>query len=170
MLTEDSHIGFVYDCETFTETGNFSYPTEGWGITSDSTNLIMSDGTAVLHFLDPATFHELRQVRVQEHGTPVESLNELEYVKGEIYANVWPTDRIARISPATGQVTGWIDLTGLLSPADQERIGWEAIESMRGHTSIPFGEEACLNGIAYDPAGTASLSPGSYGRRCLKFT
>jgi hypothetical protein len=88
-----------------------------------------------------------------DHGIPVESLNELEYVKGEIYANVWPTDRIARISPGTGEVLGWIDLAGLLSPGDQALIGWPAIESLRGNTIIPFDKQACLNGIAYDPEG-----------------
>ena len=152
-VTEDSHTGFIYNATTMDREGSFSYATEGWGITWDGTSLIMSDGTSVLHFLDPETFAEVRQVSVQDHGVPVQDLNELEYVNGEIYANVWPTDRIVRVSPSTGRVTGWIDLAGLLPPQEQGMIGWSAIALLNGHTSIPFGEEACLNGIAYDPDG-----------------
>lgn len=152
-ITEDSHVGFIYNTTTLEQVGNFGYPGEGWGITWDGTDLIMSDGTPVLHFLNPGTFAEVRQVNVQDRGVPVKNLNELEYVNGEIYANVWPTDQIVIISPATGQVTGWIDLTGLLPPQERGLIGWSAIAWLNGHTSIPFGEEACLNGIAYDPAG-----------------
>jgi glutamine cyclotransferase len=153
QLTEDSHVGFVYNATTFAETGNFNYSTEGWGIASDGTNLVMSDGTNVLHFLDPVTFAEIREVRVLDHGVPVESLNELEYVNGEIFANIWPTDRIVRIAPATGNVTGWIDLTGLLPRKDRDRIGLSAIASLQGHTLFPLEQQACLNGIAYDAAG-----------------
>ncbi len=106
------------------------YTGEGWGLTQDGKNLILSDGTANLRFFDPATFREVRHIAVKDHGTPVTQLNELEYVHGEIYANVWHTDRIARISPASGKVLGWIDLTGLLAP---------------GQVTDP---EAVLNGIA----------------------
>jgi glutamine cyclotransferase len=153
QLTEFSHVGFVYNATTFAETGSFNYSTDGWGIASDGTNLVMSDGTNVFHFLDPVTFAEIRQVRVQDRGVPVESLNELEYVNGEIYANVWPTDRIVRIEPATGNVTGWIDLTGILPQKDRDRIGLSAISSLQGRTSLTLEQEACLNGIAYDPTG-----------------
>jgi len=152
-LTEDSDTGFIYDAGTLVLLGNFSYTTEGWGLTYDGARLIMSDGTDVLHFLDPVSFRELGQVRVQDRNGPVGNLNELEYVNGEIYANVWPTDRIAMISPATGNITGWIDLTGLLPKDEQNLIGWPEIAWLKGRTSIPFREEACLNGIAYDPTG-----------------
>lgn len=152
-VTEDSHVGFIYNATTLAQVGSFGYPTEGWGIAWDGAHLVMSDGTATLHFLDPETFREVRQVEVQDHGVPVQDLNELEYVNGEIWANVWPTDRIVRISPSTGRVTGWVDLSGLLPPQEQGLIGWSAIAWLNGHTSVPFGEEACLNGIAYDPAG-----------------
>ena len=115
-------------CAPFTTTA------KAGGSPQDGKNLILSDGTATLRFFDPATFREVRHIVVNDHGTPVTQLNELEYIHGQIYANVWHTDRIARISPATGQVLGWIDLVGLLSP---------------GEVSDP---EAVLNGIAYDAA------------------
>jgi glutamine cyclotransferase len=149
--TEDSGIGTLYDRDTLEKEGTFNYSTEGWGITWDGSSLIMSDGTPTLHVLDPKTFRQVRSLNVTAQGIPVSNLNELEYVNGEIYANVWPTDRIARISPETGEVTGWIDLSGLLSADDRKRIGWSSIEYLRGQTSIPFEQEACLNGIAYDP-------------------
>ncbi|MGB7264812.1 MAG: glutaminyl-peptide cyclotransferase [Terracidiphilus sp.] len=132
QLTWQSHIAFVYDRFSFRLLRTFHYQGEGWGLTQDGRNLILSDGTANLRFLDPQTFREVRRIVVKDQGVPVTQLNELEYVRGEIYANVWHTDRIARISPATGRVLGWIDLAGLLPP-DQR--------------SDP---EAVLNGIAYD--------------------
>jgi glutamine cyclotransferase len=132
-LTWQSEIAFVYDIKTFQRTGSFSYKGEGWGLTHDGTRLIMSDGTAQLRFLDPATFKELGRITVRDQNGPIPELNELEYVKGEIFANVWQTDRIARISPADGHVTGWIDLSGLLPPSE------------RGGTDV-------MNGIAYDAA------------------
>ena len=132
QLTWQSNIGFVYDKDNFELLQEFNYTTEGWGITHDGTHLIMSDGTSTLHFLDPDTFEEIGRLEVFDNGTPVTRLNELEYIKGDIYANIWQTDRIAMISPETGNVTGWIDLEGLLS---QE-------ESSEGVN--------VLNGIAYD--------------------
>ena len=132
QLTWQSHIAFVYDRFSFRLLRTLHYAGEGWGLTDDGKNMILSDGTANLRFLDPSTFREVRRITVKDRGTPVTELNELEYVHGQIYANVWHTDRIARISPATGQVLGWIDLTGLLPP---------------GSVSDP---EAVLNGIAYD--------------------
>jgi len=132
QLTWKSHVGFVYDKTSFQLLKTFNYPTEGWGLTHDDQHLIMSDGTATLHFLNPDTLEETGRITVTAAGQPVFALNELEYVRGEILANVWRTDRIARIAPATGQVTGWIDLTGLLSPADRQQ---------------PVD---VLNGIAYD--------------------
>lgn len=129
QLTWQAKVGFVYDKETFQLLDTFNYPTEGWGITHDGERLIMSDGTSTLHLLDPQSFKEVGRIEVHDSSGPVSRLNELEYVKGEIYANVWKTDRITRISPQTGQVVGWIDLAGLL-----EDNYWVDV----------------LNGIAYD--------------------
>jgi glutaminyl-peptide cyclotransferase len=134
QLTWLSHIGFVYDRFSFRLLRTFSYDYEGWGLTHDSKNLIESDGSTTLRFLNPVSFKVVRRIEVTDNGHPVQDLNELEFIHGEIYANVWHTDRIARISPATGHVLGWIDLTGLL-PANQNT-----------------GPEGVLNGIAYDAA------------------
>jgi glutamine cyclotransferase len=132
QLTWQSHVGFVYDKSSFAFRSAWSYSTEGWGLTHDGTRLIMSDGTATLHFLDPETLVETGRIDAYDENGPVIRLNELEYIHGEVYANVWPTDRIARIDPQSGQVLGWIDLSGLLGPADRAQ---------------PVAE---LNGIAYD--------------------
>jgi len=132
QVTWQDHIGLVYDRFSFKLLHTFSYTGEGWGLTQDGKSIILSDGTATLRFFDPATFRVVRRVMVRDRGKPIDQLNELEYVHGEIYANVWHTDRIARISPATGKVLGYINLAGLLP--DSER-------------SEP---EAVLNGIAYD--------------------
>lgn len=132
QITWQDHVGTVYDPLTMEPKKTFSYPTEGWGLTSDGKSLILSDGSETLYFLDPETFQETRRITVKELGKAVPMLNELEYVKGEIFANVYQSDRIARINPKTGEVTGWIDLTGLL-PAS-ERTGTVDV----------------LNGIAYD--------------------
>ncbi len=132
QLTWESHTALVYDRSTFKLLRTFSYPGEGWGLTQDGKSLILSDGTAQLRFLDPATFHELGRVTVRDRGKPVTQLNELEFIHGQVYANIWHSDRIARIDPATGRVRGWIDLSGLL-PQRQR--------------SSP---EAVLNGIAWD--------------------
>jgi glutamine cyclotransferase len=132
QLTWLSHIGFVYDRSSFRLLRTFKYDFEGWGLTQDGNCLIESDGSTTLRFLDPVSFREVRHIEVTDHGKPVQELNELEYIHDEIYANVWHSDRIVRISPDTGQVLGWIDLTGLL-PANQHP-----------------GPEGVLNGIAYD--------------------
>ena len=132
QLTWRARVGFVYDKHTFQLLAKFNYPTEGWGITHDGSSLIMSDGTSTLYLLDPQTFQEVGRIEVHTRDGPVSRLNELEYVQGEIYANVWQTDRIARISPETGEVTGWIDLERLLRPEDRAR------------------RVDVLNGIAYD--------------------
>ena len=134
QLTWQAHTGFVYDLSTFKLLSTFHYAGEGWGLTQDGKQLILSDGTASLRFLNPQTFAVERTLTVRDHGKPIDQLNELEYVHGEIYANVWMSNRIARISPATGNVLGWIDLTGLLPIVEQ---------------SSP---NAVLNGIAYDAA------------------
>ena len=132
-LTWQTQLGFVLSLNDFALVKKFNYPGEGWGITRNNRELVMSDGTAELRFLDPQTLREVRRLRVTANGKPVDQLNELEWVNGEIYANIWQTDRIARIDAKTGRVVGWIDLTGLL-PA-KERVA--------GHTDV-------LNGIAYD--------------------
>ncbi|OGD53420.1 glutamine cyclotransferase [Candidatus Bathyarchaeota archaeon RBG_13_38_9] len=132
QLTWKNNVGFVYDKDDFHKIHEFHYPSEGWGITFDGEHLIMSDGTSTLHFIDPETFEEDHQIQIFSKEGPVKNLNELEYVKGEIYANVWQTNLIALISPTTGQVTGWIDVTELSN-----------IEN-NNPTSMP-------NGIAYDP-------------------
>jgi glutaminyl-peptide cyclotransferase len=118
QLTWQSRIGFVYDKRSFALLQEFTYPTEGWGITHDGSHLIMSDGTATLYFRHPETFAEVGRIVVRDDTGPVTRLNELEYIQGEIYANVWQTERIAKIDPQTGRVTGWIDLRGLLQPGD----------------------------------------------------
>jgi len=130
-LTWQSNVAFVYDKTTFAPRKTFRYKGEGWGLTDDGTNLIMSDGTDELRVLDPATFAERRRIKVTAVGVPVSNLNELEFVKGEILANVWTTAYVARIAPDTGRVSGYIDLGGLLAPS--ERAGVDV-----------------LNGIAYD--------------------
>jgi glutamine cyclotransferase len=135
QLTWQNRAGFVYDWQSFKPLGEWTYEGEGWGLTHDGTHLIQSDGTAVLRFLDPQTLREARRVEVRDGGVPVVRLNELEYVQGEVYANVWHTDRIARIDPESGAVVGWIDLSGLLPDEDRTQ---------------PVD---VLNGIAYDPAG-----------------
>lgn len=130
-ITWQDGIGFRWDRATFRQLGTFRYPGEGWGLTQDGRQLIMSDGTAELRFLDPETLQERRRVRVTANGRPIDQLNELEFVNGEVLANVWNTTRIARIDPASGNVTGWIDLTGLVR------------QNGNNH-------DAVLNGIAYD--------------------
>src|SRR2546426_8009608 len=135
-LTWQSEIAFVYDKTTLQPRRTLKYVGEGWGLTHDGVNLIMSDGTDRLRLLDPTTFAERRRIQVTDGGFPVRSLNELEFVKGEIFANIWQTDYIARIAP-DGHVIGWIDLSGLLSPSE------------RGTVEASGG---VLNGIAYDEA------------------
>ena len=158
--TETSGFGFLYDVSNLKPGGIFNYSTRGWGITYDGRYLIMSDGTSNLHFLDPETFRPVRTVPVTADGVPVKNLNELEFVNGEVYANIWPTYLIARISPDSGKVVGWIDLNGIMSPEEKKQIGWSSIKRLRGQTSIPFREEACANGIAYDPGGNRLFVTG----------
>lgn len=120
QLTWQTGVAFVYDRQTFAPKRQYKYTGEGWGLTQDKTMLIMSDGTEYLRFLDPATFTEKRRLRVMAAGQPLKNLNELELVKGEILANVWQTDYVARIDPSTGVVTGYIDFRGLLTPRERE--------------------------------------------------
>src|SRR3984893_9681790 len=122
-LTWQTGLGFVYDQFSFRKLREFRYEGEGWGLTPDNDSLIMSDGSAYLRYWDPQTFREKRRLLVKDGDRPVTYLNELEYVKGEIYANIWTTDRIARISPKTGLVVGWINLEGLLKDPDRAEAG-----------------------------------------------
>ncbi len=131
-LTWRSGVGYRWDRAALKLKGSFRYPGEGWGLTNDGRSLILSDGTPSLRFLDPTTFTEQRRIRVTAGGKPVPQLNELEWVKGEIFANVWQTNLIARIVPATGAVKGWIDLSGL-----DRTVGANDPDDV-------------LNGIAYD--------------------
>lgn len=133
-LTWQHEKAFVYDWKTFKPTGEFKYEGEGWALTTDGTSLIMSNGTPVIAWRDPKTFAIQKSITVTDHGNEVKSINELEWIKGEIWSNVWQSDQIARIDPATGKVLGWIDLSGILPSMDRT------------------GKEDVLNGIAYDAA------------------
>ena len=132
QLTWQSQIGFVYNLSDFHLLRQFSYSGEGWGLTTDGHEIFMSNGTSEIRVLDPSTLTEKRHFTVHDGTTRIDELNELEFVDGELFANIWQTDRIARISPRTGEVVGWIDLKGLLSPVYRLESG------------------AVLNGIAYD--------------------
>jgi glutamine cyclotransferase len=141
QLTWQSHKGFVYDRDSFNLLGEFPYSTEGWGLTYDGSSLILSDGSANLFFLDPDTYQVTRTLAVTMGGRPVPMLNELEWVKGEVWANVWMTDLIVRIDPTSGQVVGVLDMTGLLPTPRQD-------------------PDDVLNGIAYDADGDHTFVSG----------
>jgi glutamine cyclotransferase len=130
--TWQTNVGFVRDRATLKVLRQFTYSGEGWGMTRTDREFITSDGSSTLVFRDPISFKETRRIVVKDAGTEIKQLNELEFVKGEIYANVWHSNRIARISPKDGHILGWIDLTGILSPM------------------FTLDSEAVLNGIAYD--------------------
>ena len=152
QLTWQAGRAFVYDRASFDPLLEFAYRTEGWGLTHDGRRLIMSDGTATLYFLHPDTFAETARLTVRDHRGPVIRLNELEYVRGEILANIWQTDRIARVDPLTGHVTGWIDLSGLLRPSDRRQ---------------PVD---VLNGIAYDTRTDRLFVTGKWWPRLFEIT
>ncbi len=135
QLTWKSGVGFVYDVNDFHLLRKCSYAGEGWGLATNGRELFLSDGTSEIRVLDPETFREKSRLKVHDGSKAVDQLNELEFVEGQIFANVWHTNRIARISPQTGEIVGWIDLTGLLSSVYR------------------LEPEAVLNGVAYDPVG-----------------
>jgi glutamine cyclotransferase len=146
QLTWQSGVGFIYDRKTFKQIGQFQYPGEGWGLTNDGKQVFMSDGTSEIRVWDAVTLKEVRRITVRNGKNPIDQINEIEFVDGEIYANVWQTDYILRISPATGQLLGIIDMRGLLDS--------------------PQGADV-LNGIAYDAVGkrlfvTGKLWPKIY--------
>lgn len=151
QLTWKAHLAFVYDRTSFRLLRTFRCPWEGWVLTQDAKHLILSDGSDTLHFLNPETFAEVRSIGVTDHGAPVKELNELAYIHGEIYAKVWMTYKIMRISPKTGNVLSSIDLTGLL-PETWIRT-----------------PDAVLNGIAYDAAHNRLFVTASCGQGCLRF-
>jgi glutaminyl-peptide cyclotransferase len=143
QLTYTTNVGFVYDLKSLALQRTFTYTGEGWGLTHDARRLIMSDGTSALRFLDPETLRETGRVVVKDGDRPIDNLNELELVKGDVYANVWTTDRIAIISPDSGRVTAWLDLAGIRGP-------------------IRSSTEDVLNGIAYDAARDRLFVTGKY--------
>jgi glutaminyl-peptide cyclotransferase len=147
-LTWQTQIGFIYDLKTFQPQGVFRYTGEGWALTRDDKRIIMSDGTAQLRFLNPQTLKETGRITVTDEGRPVPHLNELEWVKGEVWANIWQSDRIARIDPKSGKVTGWIDLTGISAGAQPGRDPPDV-----------------LNGIAYDAAKDRIFVTGKFWPR-----
>jgi len=134
QLTYKTEVGFVYSMKDFHLLRQFTYKGEGWSLTHNATSIFMDDGTDEIRIWDPKTLAERRRIKVHDGSRPIDNVNELEYVEGELYANIWQTDRIARISPTTGAILGWIDLTGILSPMYRN------------------GSEDVLNGIAYDSA------------------
>jgi glutamine cyclotransferase len=150
QLTWQHHTGFIYDAQSFSRLGEFNYEGEGWGLATDGQSLILSDGSSRIRFIDPASFRVTRSINVTDSGTPVRELNELEYVKGEIYANVWHDNRIATIDPQSGHVNAWIDLTGLMP---------------EGELQDP---EAVLNGIAYDQASDKLIVTGKLWPRLFE--
>lgn len=144
QLTWQSQIGLIYDISTLAQTGSFPYTGEGWGLAREGNRLVMSDGSATLRFLDPGTLQETGRLTVMDGGRPLADLNELESVRGEIFANVWQTDHIVSIAPNTGQVTGRLNLRGLLTADDLTQ------------------QVDVLNGIAYDPAGDRLFVTGKW--------
>jgi len=144
-LTWTNELGFIYDIDSFEKVGEFSYPGEGWALTRDDKRLMMSDGTSFIRFLDPDTLKEIGRIEVTDDGVPVRNLNELEWVKGELLANVWQTTRIARIDVKTGKVLGWIELGGLLKEA-----------------GVTGQRDDVLNGVAYDATADRLFVTGKF--------
>ncbi len=152
QLTWKHQVGFIYDLATLQRIGQFAYTGEGWGLTTDGTSLIMSDGTNQIRFIDPATFAVTRTIQVFIHGEPLKQLNELEFVKGKLLANVWQTPSLVSIDPKDGSLTAVIDLIGLLPLAERQVT-----------TDV-------LNGIAYDPAGDRLFVTGKYWPKLYEIT
>ncbi len=152
QLTWQEQVCFVYDAATFKQSGSFNYATEGWGVTTDGTQLIMSDGTSTIYFRDPNNFAEIRRIKVRNGNKEIPYLNELEYINGEIWANVYTSDVIVRINPATGKVTGIINLENLLP------------------RSLRKPQTDVLNGIAYDTEGKRIFVTGKNWPKLYEIT
>lgn len=150
QLTWKAGVGFVHDAATLAPVGEFRYQGEGWGLAANGESLVMSDGSAELRFLDPTSLTEIRHLEVRDGTKPIPGLNELEFVEADLYANVWPSDRIAIINPANGQVRGWLDLTGLLP-----------LVFRTPRTDV-------LNGIAYDATGKRLFVTGKHWPRLFQ--
>lgn len=150
QLTWQHHLGFIYDAQTFQRVGEFNYAGEGWGLTTDGKSLILSDGSNRIRFIDPSKFQVTKTITVLDDKAPVRELNELEFVQGEIYANIWHDDRIVTIDPQNGHVTSWIDLSGLIPKSE-----------------LP-DPEAVLNGIAYDQANNKLYVTGKLWPRLFE--
>jgi len=150
QLTWQHHVGFIYDAQTFERTGQFNYEGDGWGLTTDGQSLILSDGTNHIKFINPVDFKVTRTISVVDGQRPIDQLNELEWVNGEIYANVWHDNRIATIDPQSGHINSWIDLNGLIPPGELQ------------------DQEAVLNGIAYDPANNKLFVTGKLWPRLFE--
>jgi glutamine cyclotransferase len=150
QLTWQHHLGFIYDSQNFQRVGEFNYDGEGWGLTTDGKSLILSDGSNRIRFIDPSSYRVTKTISVLDGNTPVRELNELEFVQGEIYANIWHDDRIVTIDPQSGHVTSWIDLTSLI-PRDELQ-----------------DPEAVLNGIAYDQANNKLYVTGKLWPRLFE--
>lgn len=150
QLTWQHELGFIYDEQSFEKTGQFKYSGEGWGLTTDGQSLILSDGSSHIRFINPADFKVTRTINVLDGQKEIDQLNELEYVNGEIYANVWHDNRIATIDPQTGHVNAWIDLNGLMQPGELQ------------------DPEAVLNGIAYDQANNKLFVTGKLWPRLFE--
>ena len=154
QLTWQNQIGYVYDPATFAVSRTFTYTHEGWGLAFDGQQLILSDGTPTLRFLSPSTLTTTHQITVTDHGQPINQINELEYIRGEVWANIWQTNLIARIDPHTGNVVGWIDLTGLLAKS--------------AATATPNQPVDVLNGIAYDATTDRLFVTGKFWPRLFE--
>src|SRR5689334_25143589 len=150
QLTWQHHVGFIYDAQTFERTGQFNYDTEGWGLTTDGQSLILSDGSSRIRFINPADFKVTKTINVVDGTRAIDQLNELEWVNGEIYANVWHDNRIAVIDPQSGHINSWIDLKGLMQPGELQ------------------DQEAVLNGIAYDQTNNKLFVTGKLWPRLFE--
>ena len=153
QVTWQDRQGFIYDAKTLKFVRNFTYFGEGWGLTHDAAGVILSDGTSTLRFLETTRFQERRRLKVADGPVLIDQLNELEMIRGEIWANVWQTDYIVRISPKDGRVLGWINLKGILGPPNAK-----------------LGPDAVLNGIAYDAQKNRIFVTGKLWPRVFEIT